>query len=492
MSANDWPSGGSPLLDPPVQANGFTMISTTVDDLSYTPSEEQKSRDAEQLKATGRRSYKTLKGKAEAVWPPALEAALLQALELYHPSKVGSRSDKAAGRFPMRNRFISDYIFEITKKRRTPKQVGSRLQQLRDTCKKEKILDLISHRGTSVAMSTSSRSEYTPDITPDVSPSPPPPTPSPIPPVFESSIHVKISLQSELWPSPTPRINLAYNDSALPQTIQLSPLATQPSQRSGRLIQGKSSSALLPFLSGHIELPSPFQLLPQSKFMVYLAGSSAPIHVEMAPLICLSSPMQSTAWLYSTELVPSFWNQLGSDHDLEHYIIVQTLRTLKSDTGNPSRVISLIYKFSSTTGSHAGVQRRFSDDSSYCPAYDYSCQPALPSPNAATNVLYSQWQPAENEGLGSYDVQPIASHYHVEPSFGTALSTGNPVPSTFTYPQQRCSVPMSRDVSTKYDTHGTCSQPALGSYYLPSSNSNYPIDYSNQAFYLQNSGYSFS
>ena len=72
MSANDWPSGGSPLLDPPVQANGFTMISTTVDDLSYTPSEEQKSRDAEQLKATGRRSYKTLKGKAEAVWPPAL------------------------------------------------------------------------------------------------------------------------------------------------------------------------------------------------------------------------------------------------------------------------------------------------------------------------------------------------------------------------------------------------------------------------------------
>ena len=242
-------------------------------------------------------------------------------------------------------------------------------------------------------MSTSSRSEYTPDITPDVSPSPPPPTPSPIPPVFESFIHVKISLQSELWPSPTPRINLAYNDSALPQTIQLSPLATQPSQRSGRLIQGKSSSALLPFLSGHIELPSPFQLLPQSKFMVYLAGSSAPIHVEMAPLICLSSPMQSTAWLYSTELVPSFWNQLGSDHgtspnllystasqvrgalsDLEHYIIMQTLRTLKSDTGNPSRVISLIYKFSSTTGSHAGVQRRFSDDSSYCPAYDYSCQ----------------------------------------------------------------------------------------------------------------------
>ena len=34
----------------------------------------------------------------------------------------------------MRNRFISDWIFEKTGKRRTAKQVGSRLQQLRDTC----------------------------------------------------------------------------------------------------------------------------------------------------------------------------------------------------------------------------------------------------------------------------------------------------------------------------------------------------------------------
>ena len=35
----------------------------------------------------------------------------------------------------MRNRFISDYIYKITGKSRTPKQVGSRLQQLRCICK---------------------------------------------------------------------------------------------------------------------------------------------------------------------------------------------------------------------------------------------------------------------------------------------------------------------------------------------------------------------
>jgi hypothetical protein len=33
----------------------------------------------------------------------------------------------------MRNKFVADYIFEKTQQRRTPKQVGSRIQQLRDT-----------------------------------------------------------------------------------------------------------------------------------------------------------------------------------------------------------------------------------------------------------------------------------------------------------------------------------------------------------------------
>jgi transcriptional enhancer factor len=85
------------------------------------------------------------------VWPPELEAALLEGanrsfshpsdpsltiralgLENYQPDD--SRETRLLGRFPMRNRFISDYIFQKTGKRRTAKQVGSRLQQLRDTC----------------------------------------------------------------------------------------------------------------------------------------------------------------------------------------------------------------------------------------------------------------------------------------------------------------------------------------------------------------------
>ena len=98
-----------------------------------------------------RKSWKTLKG-GEIVWPPELEAALIDGawvirplvgpswfnylrvigLENYQPDD--SRETRLLGRFPLRNRFISDWIFQKTGKRRTAKQVGSRLQQLRDTC----------------------------------------------------------------------------------------------------------------------------------------------------------------------------------------------------------------------------------------------------------------------------------------------------------------------------------------------------------------------
>ncbi|KAF7373013.1 TEA domain-containing protein [Mycena sanguinolenta] len=44
----------------------------------------------------------------------------------------------------MRNCFIAEYIFRTTGKRRSAKQVGSRLQQIRDSCRDEKLLRLLS------------------------------------------------------------------------------------------------------------------------------------------------------------------------------------------------------------------------------------------------------------------------------------------------------------------------------------------------------------
>ncbi|KAF5312807.1 hypothetical protein D9619_002355 [Psilocybe cf. subviscida] len=89
----------------------------------------------------GRKSWKTLRG-GEVVWPPELEAALIEGLKNYQPDD--SRETHLLGRFPMRNRFISDWIFERTGRRRSAKQVGNRLQQLRDTYGENKLMKLLS------------------------------------------------------------------------------------------------------------------------------------------------------------------------------------------------------------------------------------------------------------------------------------------------------------------------------------------------------------
>jgi transcriptional enhancer factor len=70
---NEWNTSDSPASSQSQAAAPAAFITlSTVDGLSYTPSAEQKSRDLAQIKATGRRSWKTLKGKAEAVWSPEL------------------------------------------------------------------------------------------------------------------------------------------------------------------------------------------------------------------------------------------------------------------------------------------------------------------------------------------------------------------------------------------------------------------------------------
>ncbi|KAF9039417.1 hypothetical protein BDZ89DRAFT_381450 [Hymenopellis radicata] len=90
----------------------------------------------------GRKSWKTLRG-GEMVWPAELEAALIEAgLEKYQPDD--SRETRLLGRFPMRNRFISEYIYRKTGRRCTVKQVASRLQQLRETYTGKRLIDLLS------------------------------------------------------------------------------------------------------------------------------------------------------------------------------------------------------------------------------------------------------------------------------------------------------------------------------------------------------------
>ncbi|KAF9048969.1 hypothetical protein BJ165DRAFT_1073464 [Panaeolus papilionaceus] len=92
---------------------------------------------------TGRRTFKTSKEKKEAVWPPLLEDALIEGLSIYRPA---SKSGRRLRRFTKRNCFISKYILDTTGKHRTPKQVGSRIQQIHETTKDPHLIKLITCR----------------------------------------------------------------------------------------------------------------------------------------------------------------------------------------------------------------------------------------------------------------------------------------------------------------------------------------------------------
>ncbi|THU88067.1 hypothetical protein K435DRAFT_318836 [Dendrothele bispora CBS 962.96] len=104
-----------------------------------TPLRRSPSQDADQEQLLlpsvlgSRKTHKTL-NNGGLVWPPELEKVLLDALYKYRPPNNPDRDTRLLKRHPMRNKFIADYIKNETGVVRSPKQVGSRLQQMRDTC----------------------------------------------------------------------------------------------------------------------------------------------------------------------------------------------------------------------------------------------------------------------------------------------------------------------------------------------------------------------
>ncbi|KAJ6570999.1 hypothetical protein DFH09DRAFT_1153524 [Mycena vulgaris] len=92
----------------------------------------------------------------EAVWSLKLEAALLEGLAQYQPTVC--KETVLLGRFPRRNQFISEYIWRKTGQRRTAKQIGSRLQQLRVSSQGHELTHLLFPSPKSITSSLSANS----------------------------------------------------------------------------------------------------------------------------------------------------------------------------------------------------------------------------------------------------------------------------------------------------------------------------------------------
>ncbi|KAI0060561.1 hypothetical protein BV25DRAFT_1807302 [Artomyces pyxidatus] len=312
---------------------------SAVDDLSYPLACDDRTRDAVNTIVSGRKSWKTLKGKGEAVWPPYLEAALVEALDKYRPES--SRSTRSLSRFPNRNRFISDYIFHVTGKRRTAKQVGSRLQQLRDTCGGKRILKLLSNRDFSspddapeggfdasdAASSSSSASSTGPDR-----------------PTLRSAralVHIDVLPASAQWaPSPgAPASGIVLG----------APLLTPPHSPAASAVNVFHSPRARPLraIDPAVTFTSPALVRAHSACAVYFNGNC--IHTDVAELSCAPADPAGAGdaplFLYRTALVPQFWERLCQSNDPGRYSIVQEIvQTHDGDAAQQTVLLTVVYQ----------------------------------------------------------------------------------------------------------------------------------------------------
>ncbi|KAJ7498100.1 hypothetical protein B0H11DRAFT_1998669 [Mycena galericulata] len=304
----------------------------------------------------GRKSYKKTKERKEAIWPPLLETALVEALDKYRPSSYLGDT-RLLRRFPKRNQFISDHILSVTGKRRTAKQVGSRLQQMRDTCADDRILNLLSRReyspegDSTMEPNTPSSSSLTTELTPSLTASSP----------VSSTSDITDAVNSDNWITPftpprtfvtieliSPPMHPRYG-SAFP------PLGTKSSRNNLHHISLEYPSEIAD--NDPLLIYSTPRMISTSQhyshFRVLIDGVVAHSEVTQLAFVSTSSvdPIRHT---YSTQLIPRFWRHLCRTTQLFQCVIEQDiLKTQRlfdtvpfSPRANDESIRSVTYQFS--------------------------------------------------------------------------------------------------------------------------------------------------
>ncbi|KAJ6488849.1 hypothetical protein C8R45DRAFT_993011 [Mycena sanguinolenta] len=301
------PTPSADRLYAPISGNGWPTL------------QSQTTKDVLQSVLKVRKSWKTLRG-GETVWPLDLEAALLEGLENYQPDD--SRETRMLGRFPRRNRFISDYIFQKTGKRRSAKQVGSRLQQLRESCGGKKLLHLLSpfRQPAYADSSASSDSSCT----------------SPVSPLGAG----------QAFHNTSPARHTVVHIDILPEGAS----ASDSIDQSNRMwLEAEDSVHVsdrpprrLSSINPTVTFTSRSPVAAESRFTVY--SEDRVVHAETTSLTpVVSAPVPGL--LYSTTLVPEYWKVISQSSDPTRFTIYQEV-TKRDDS---TLIFSATYKFAYPT-----------------------------------------------------------------------------------------------------------------------------------------------
>ncbi|KAL1666896.1 TEA/ATTS domain family-domain-containing protein [Schizophyllum commune] len=261
--------------------------------------------DITQLSVTGRKAWKTMKGKGEAVWPPHLEKALLQGLAAYEPD---TKSTKALNRFPRRNRFISEYIYQRTGEWRTAKQVSSRLQQLKESCKDDKILEKLKLDAYNQSHSSHGSEGSSP------------PASTPTPPCMSLSDSQRIH-----------RAASAMQDVVFPHTFCLAPMASDTEMHID--LNNRAMYDAPTFLSPNMCEPpllcfsSRGALFSETVCTIFEGDAILPLLSAACPLSFygFSQERDQLLWHYTAALPASIWHVLCERRHPSHFRVLQNV-----------------------------------------------------------------------------------------------------------------------------------------------------------------------
>ncbi|KAI9060380.1 hypothetical protein FKP32DRAFT_1578107 [Trametes sanguinea] len=287
----------------------------------------------------GRKCYRVSKTSNEVVWPPALEEALIEGLEKYEPAV--SKSPRGLSRFPNRNKFIAQYILQKTGQIRTAKQVGSRIQQLRDTAAGKHIMKAYSDKHYEMMHPTRrSPSEQgdplglgVPAVT--LSADGASVHMSSIPPVAQVYISVpptsSSSSNAAAWPASTSQPSLSrYTNVHMPHTGLY------------EFVEPRSLHSIDPTVT--FASSSPANLY--SRCNVFLGNNI--VHVDPPIKMAVRASDESTigGYLHYTKLAPGYWDALCACNDLSPFTIVQEITKEVTDPAQKTAtVLRVQYQF---------------------------------------------------------------------------------------------------------------------------------------------------
>ncbi|KAF4610796.1 hypothetical protein D9613_006618 [Agrocybe pediades] len=340
------------------------------------------------------------------------------------PSGPHGWKQLSSKRFPRRNQMIAEFILAKTKVRRTAKQVGSRLQQLRESCTDEYILNLIQskvfgleRRGRSLARF----STLTPDNFWDSSSQSSPArietyniSSSSLPTHRPVRIEVILALHEfDLYASTTcttPAFTLDLDEGVLAEPSS----PTYPSSTFTRRAEIRTANAMsqcspiVNFSSHTLAQASTLKCASD----VYCNGervSSSATYLE--PCSADGASTSSSSFSCRAFFLPEFWHVLASNEDCRAFTVTQNIIS-ESDAGS-----SILFTIDYTFECAFDIQ-----------VYDYSVS-SLSPPISPTypDIVCSQFP---------YDYYPH-SNYPVFDNTGTYTSTSNThshTPSTLLQP----------------------------------------------------------